>query len=252
MPLGKINWQSLFELAEQGTLDGASLQVLFEQERLDDNVLLAVHNLLLLGPEWSDQRWPVDPNVRVLPTLTNDVLGLESWVPYGEGWEIPAGFEYNGHGPFDWSIWVQVIDGKAECLAVRAWAAGERPITAEGFRRLPLGRLLHQAVLVVSRPADEIPKRNEPWESVEAARRARTEVTATHKRSKRSPRDRRPITDETLREVADIYRVNLTGGAPTRAVAETLNYSRASAGRLVMEARRRGLLPQTEPRKARG
>ena len=165
-------------------------------------------------------RWPVDPTVRVLPTLTNGVLDLESWVPFGEGWEIPAGFEYEGTGPFNWTLWVQVVDGKVECLAVRAWSPDGRPITAESFRRLPLGRLVGEAVLVVSRPADEIPKNNEPWPSVEAAGRERAAVAATYKHTKRSPRDRRPITDDVLREVAEVYRANLASGAPTRAVAQ--------------------------------
>ena len=249
----QLDMRSLWRLAERGELTGTAIQQLYESGQLGPKAKLAAYQLLMLGPSWSSERWPVDPSVRVLPTLTEGTLGLESWVPFGEGWEIPAGFEYGGHGPFEWDMWIQVLDGKAECLAVRTWTPSReaRPITAGDFRRLTLGRLVHEAVLVASRPADEIPKRNERWPSVEDARQARMEVSATHKRSKRSPRDRRPITDDVLREVAEVYRANVAGGAPTRAVAEELHYSRPSAGRLVMKARGRGFLPTTERRKAR-
>lgn len=255
MPTASITRSDLFDLAAEGTLTGAEIQRLFKSRRLDEEARAAIERLLWLGPDWSLERWPVDPAVRILPTITNGELGLEAWVPFGEGWEIPAGFEYAGDGPFDWSIWVQVVDGKVECLAICARSPDglhPRPITAEGFRRLPLGRLTYEAVMVVSRPHDEIPKLNQRWPSVEAARRERAEVAATFKRAKRSPRDRRPITADLLREVAEVYRANLASGAPTRAVAEELNYSRASAGRLVMQAREKGFLPVTEPRKARG
>ena len=209
---------------------------------------------VMLGPEWSDQRWPVSGNARGLPTVDeNDhVLGYTWWVPFGEGWEIPAGFEYRGSGPFDWAIWVQVVDGKAECVAVTCWTPETRGLTAEGYRRLPLGRLVQDGVLYASRPWDEIPKRRVLWENRDEVERKRAAVAKTYRKTRRSPRDRGPVTDELLQRVAETYRAALAGGAPTRAVAEQLNYSRASAGRLVMEARRRGFLPPTEPRKARG
>jgi hypothetical protein len=211
---------------------------------------------VMLGPDWSEQRWPVSSNARGLSTLdkNGEVIGMSWWVPFGEGWEIPAGFEYTGGGPFDWALWIQVVEGKAECLAAKCWSPEGHPITAESYRRLPLGRLMEDGVLCASRPWGEIPKRHVLWESPAEARRQRATVAETYRSTRRSPRERTPITDELLREVARIYREELAGGAPTKAVAERLNYSRASAGRLVMEARRpeRGFLPPTEMRRARG
>lgn len=207
---------------------------------------------VMLGPPWSTQRWPVSSNARGYPYVDehdrivadeNGQPGLSWWVPYGEGWEIPAGFEYSGTGPvFDWAIWIQVVEGKAECLAVTCWAAGRAAITAEAYRKLPLGRLVHDGVLLASRPADEIPKRHVLWGSRAEAEAERAAVAETHRRRKRSPRERKPISDEKLQDVARIYREELSGGAPTKAVAKRLHYSRASAGRLVALARERGFL----------
>jgi hypothetical protein len=174
------------------------------------------------------------------------------WVPFGEGFQIPAGFEYSGSGPFEWAVWIHVVDGIAQPLAVRCWSPAGRPLTAESFRRLPLGRLVREGVLLSSRPREEFPKSYVQWDSIEEAEQKHAEVAKAYTTTKRSPRDRGPVTDELLQRVADIYRDELASGAPTRKVAEKLNYSRASAGRLVMEARRRGFLPQTEPRRARG
>jgi hypothetical protein len=204
------------------------------------------------GPEWSEEKWEVASNARLLPTVGKDGAGEFWWVPFGEGWEIPAGFEYSGHGPYEWAIWIHVIEGKAECVALRCVSTEGRPITAESLRRLPLGRLVQAGVLIASRPEDEIPKKFVLWPSLEDAKRARAEVATTYRRAKRNPRERASISDDLLRDVARIYRSELAGGRPTASVAEQLHYSRASAGRLVMKARENGFLPLTEPRKARG
>jgi hypothetical protein len=181
-------------------------------------------------------------------------LGPFPWVPYGEGWEIPAEFEYGGTIDAEsgtelgaWSIWVQVVDGVAECVAVRCWSIGGPAIRAAVLRELPLARLVREGVLLVSRPAEEDPKRRINWPDVETALGERENLAATHRQRARKG----AVTDELLQDVARIYREALAGGRPTAEVAERLDYSRASAGRLVMRARRRGLLPATEPRRAR-
>jgi hypothetical protein len=199
------------------------------------------------------QTWIVPSNARLVDEAdeTGRVVGKAWWVPYGEGWEIPVGFEYGGEGPFKWSIWIQIIFGVAECVGIRGWSAGGAPIRAADLRALPIGRLVNEAVLLASRPADEIPRRPILWKSVEEAQKARARVAEAHRRVARNPRQRGRVTDELLQEVARVYREELAGGRPTAEVAEQLNYSRPSAGRLVMEARRRGFLPPTEPRRAR-
>jgi hypothetical protein len=207
----------------------------------------------LVGPPDSGPKRPVPSNARLVPTIDSEgnVAGKWWWVPYGEGWEVPVLFEYGGGGPFEWTIWIQIVDGGAVCAGLRAWTEDGTPIRAEDLRRLPLGRLVQEGVLVASRPADETPKRYILWPNVEEARRQREQVLETHRRVTRNPREHGSVTPELLQEVARIYRSELAGGAPTAAVAGQLNYSRASAGRLVMRARKEGFLPPTEPRKAR-
>ena len=205
----------------------------------------------MLGPGWAADRWPVDISARGLAALDAEgrpLPGFSWWVPYGEGWEIPAGFEYSGRGPVDWRLWVQVINGTAQCVALTCVGPKSGPVAAGALRKLPLARLVHEAVLLASRPWDEIPKRHILWPSLDEAKRQREAVARQHDRV---AGQRAPITDELLQDVANIYRNELAGGRPTAAVAEQLNYSRASAGRLVMKARDRGFLPTTEPRKAR-
>ncbi len=208
---------------------------------------------VMLGPAWTPERWPVDPSARGLPSLdtAGQLQGYGWWVPFGEGWEIPAGFEYSGSGPFDWAIWIHVVDGKPECVALTGRGTA-KPITADSLRRLPLGRLVQEGVLLASRPWDEIPKRYGLWPNTDAVKRERVKVAKRYARLKRSPREHGEVSDVLLEDVARIYRENLATGAPTKAVASELNYSRASAGRLVGLARRSGLLPKTEMRKARG
>lgn len=209
----------------------------------------------MLGPLWGAERWPAASNARGLPALDKDghlQPGFSWWVPYGEGWEIPAGFEYSGSGLFEWAIWIHVVDGKAQCLAVNCWAREGEAITAGAFKQLPLGRLVEEGILCASRPWDEIPKRHILWDGPDEAKRQRAAVATTTARARRNPRDHAPITDEVLRGVAEVYRAALASGKPTKAVAEKLYYSRASAGRLVMKAREAGFLPPTEPRQARG
>jgi hypothetical protein len=174
------------------------------------------------------------------------------WVPFGEGLEIPASFNYRGTGPFAWELVVQVRGGKPECVRIICDADLDGAISAEAFRRLPLGRLVEEASLMAARPVDEIPRQLQKWKNLDEARAAQAEAAKQYRRAKRSPRQHIDVTDERLQEVARVYRANLPQGRPTAAVGELLGYSRPYAGRLVMLARQRGLLPPTEPRKARG
>lgn len=70
------------------------------------------------------------------------------------------------------------------------------------------------------------------------------------RRLKAVARRRQPVTDQRLKEVAQIYRAAFPD-APTKAVSVELNMSQASASRLVGAARKRGFLPKTEKRKAK-
>jgi hypothetical protein len=154
-------------------------------------------------------------------------------VPFGEGLEIPAVFYYEGNQPFgEWYLWVNVIDSVPQCVEFN-WkvtpkeAKQGKAISAEDLRRVPLGRLVEDASLMVARPADEIPRQLRNWKNIEEARAVQAEAAKQYRRAKRSPRRRAVVTDELLEDVARIYRANLAKGRPTAAVAEQLRYSRA-------------------------
>ena len=221
------------------------------RQRPDRPVTLQPMTKTILSP-WSRTEWPVPQGAYLVPTLLPEGEGLSYWLPFGAGWEIPVAFEYYGSGLFDWSIWIHVLDGVAECVDLRCSGADGQPVTATALRQLPIARLVQQGVLLASRPAEEIPRQRVMWKTVEEAQEKRDAVAKHHGRVKRNPHQKDQVTDELLEEVATIYRAELAGGRPTARVAETLHYSRSSAGRLVMEARNRGLLPKTDPRKARG
>jgi hypothetical protein len=66
------------------------------------------------------------------------------------------------------------------------------------------------------------------------------------------PRRGARLPDPFLRQVADVYRDALGAKRPpTKEVMLQLHTSRSNAGRWVAEARGRGFLPKTQPRKAR-
>jgi hypothetical protein len=71
---------------------------------------------------------------------------------------------------------------------------------------------------------------------------------AVGERASSSRRQRRPVTDARLQEVAAIYRRD-TSGKPTEAVARACIVAYSTAARLVGQARERGFLPAYEPSK---
>jgi hypothetical protein len=162
-------------------------------------------------------------------------------------------FSYSGTGPFSWDLLVHVREGKPECVAITCEANEDEAISAEALRRLPLGRLVEEAAILATCPVDApAPRKPRYWKNIEEARAGQAAAAKQYRRAKRSPRQHTDVTDELLEDVARVYRANLAKGRPTAAVADELHYSRSRAGSLVMQARRRGFLPPTEQRKARG
>jgi hypothetical protein len=75
--------------------------------------------------------------------------------------------------------------------------------------------------------------------------------TPEYKAAKRAPRERGRVTDETLQEVARVYREALIARRPpTREVEAVMHRSRSTAGRWVMRARQKGFLGSARPRRA--
>jgi len=119
---------------------------------------------------------------------------------------------------------------------------GERTeVTSEGLRKIPIRRLQQLAVLaaVHAEPRAGGQHPLEDWADLYAKRLPDTPA-------KRSPRKR--LGDEHYRRVAEIYRDAFKN--PTAAVMAQMHASRSTAGRWVMEARRRGFLRPTRPGQA--
>jgi hypothetical protein len=194
----------------------------------------------------------VTPGAKWVPTEGDDgQIRQGAWVPYGPGYEIPVVFTYEGEGPFQWRLIAAVIDGRPQCLHLSCDFGGNppqlpRPITPEALHRFPLGRLLEEATLMVSKPAGEIPRSIKRWDNPEQVRRERASVAMRHRKRPNGHRHHR-LTDDYLAEVAEIYRQHVPTGKPSKAVAEHFHYSHSSARRVVREARRRGFLGPARP-----
>src|SRR5262245_15309959 len=107
------------------------------------------------------------PGAHWVPTeLSDGSIVASPWVPYGPGFEIPLSIEYGGTGPFEWSVLIGVIDGRPQCIRFECDNAG-RPVTPEALHRFPLGRMIEEAVLISSRPVDEVPRSYKRWDTVE-------------------------------------------------------------------------------------
>ena len=177
----------------------------------------------------------------VASELPDGTVGEGAWVPYGPGFEIPLYIEYEGERPLNWRVRIGVIDGRPQCLDFSCDNAGA-PVTPEILHRFPLGRMIEEAVLLASRPADEIPRSYKRWDSVEQARDARAAVARHYRKRPGNGRRQRVLTDDFLREVAVVYREHVATGKPSKAVEEHFHYRPASARRVVREARLRGFL----------
>jgi hypothetical protein len=115
---------------------------------------------------------------------------------------------------------------------------GEPPVTGETLRRLPVGAFVRESVRAVAwvRPAPAYELNAEPGGYAITGSPSALEVER--------PKRGKPVPDATLREVANVYRDAQTlGQAPTQAVAARIAIPRSTAGRWVMQARRRGFLP---------
>ena len=163
-------------------------------------------------------------------------IGGGWWSSTGEGFEIPLMFDYEGEGAFKWWFRVLVTEGRPRVIRFEASTLDLlSPITPEVLHRFPLGRFVEEAALMASRPIDQMPRKIEMWKSVDEVRDARAAVARQHRR-RPNGRGRRALTDEFLREVADVYRKHVATGRPSKHVAEHFHYTDASARRVVRSA----------------
>lgn len=142
----------------------------------------------------------------------------------------------------------EVIDSSLVCVALRVSINRDaaHPVNAQDVR-LPLSSIMKQVAAHAVLPFELVEPGHYRSKAVEVAS---GDLTA--------PRGRTVLTDAFLRSVAEEYAAAVKAGAnPTAAVhaaAPKLSghaVSRSTAGRWVVEARRKGLLPATEQRRAR-
>ena len=162
---------------------------------------------------------------------------------------------------------IAVEYGRPVCNGLRLERrAGGSPVTGTELRGVPVADYVRRAadellreLVPTTDPAapvmwpdpawGSLPVNSEPFDSDHAAVRVGgLTLTKEYRASSRAPRKRGPITDERLRQVADIYRAAcFATGAPTNAVRDQLGVPRATAGRWVSLARQRGFLGATQP-----
>jgi hypothetical protein len=180
--------------------------------------------------------------------LTPAAVTDEGLVPYGsEGLHLPPhyGVEVDDAAcPLLVELRVGVIDGQPRCEELRCRPrAGGGPVSSEDLRRVPLGRYLRESAALYS-VRIEVDSEGK-WLFMQPTGSGDEPLLAgaAHRRP------RRQMTDELLRDVARVYSAALS--KPTLAVMRRFHVSRPTAGRWVMEARRRGLLAAIEKRRKR-
>src|SRR5579862_1621069 len=165
----------------------------------------------------------------------------EVMVPYGsDGLYLPREYRVevdDPECPVILELTVAMLDGRPECVDLRArHRANGLPISSEHLRRIALRRYVRESTWLYSVRVQTIGE----TELVHVTGGDDSPLLSrAHQQRRRGPI--RPITDELLSEVADVYR----GGEPagTRAVVQHFHTSRATASRWVGAARKNGFLP---------
>lgn len=117
------------------------------------------------------------------------------------------------------------------------------PITGGLLRDLPLGRMLRAALEVAARPLEEVHGEEVPGGAFRVPGVTPPGSAEVGNRPQLPGRGR-SMDRDTLAAVASVYlAAQREGRAPTQAVADVFGTSRSSAGRVVVQARRAGLLP---------
>jgi hypothetical protein len=171
-----------------------------------------------------------------------DITASDELEPVGELLRMPARFtlhlRHAADGGPDVDITWQVRQGAPECVEVRIAAnEGGHEIRVSGLAGLRISDCLDfvvKAMMSESRVKSGGFKRP-AWFSFREGSREAIEQTRTARRTKTK------ITDDLLREVADVYRASVSD-KPTAAVAEYLDRPHRTAALYVRRARDRGFL----------
>lgn len=159
---------------------------------------------------------------------------------------------------------VVVEHGRAVCdgLALERQPEGP-PVSGDALRRVPVAEYVSRAVdnagywllegqapLTVTIEGETLPLASIPFDDQHVAVPVGgVGRTAEYKAATRAPRAQGRVTDETLREVADVYRRSHgKREPPTQAVMTEWRVSRTTASRWIRRARARGYLGAARPR----
>jgi hypothetical protein len=135
-------------------------------------------------------------------------------------------------------IHVAVVDGQPQCVELLCRPrSGGPPVSSESLRQVRLARYVRQSTTLYS-----VRVEGHGDEEFMQATGTGDELLLA-----RASQSRHEMTDELLREVADVYS-GAHGSKPTIAVMRHFDVSRPTAGRWVMEARKRGHLPTLPPK----
>ena len=110
-------------------------------------------------------------------------------------------------------------------------------ITTDMLRKVKVDALMRSAITEAMRPAGDLGRE----ETATSANR--DAFYERYRRGARRPRRGSPVTDQNLRQVADLYRAAFRrGDPPTQTVADEMHIARSTAARWVAQARERDLL----------
>jgi hypothetical protein len=146
---------------------------------------------------------------------------------------------------------VEVDDlGRPRCVKLVICARGEDRVTGGLLRKIPVGRLVREAVATAAVTS----VRRTPGGGERGNFLVPPEMAGVYKQFaslERKPRKGSPLADEDLRAIAKNYRKALAADMPpTQTLAVGMGVSRATASQWVAKARKRGFLGPAKPGRA--
>jgi hypothetical protein len=187
------------------------------------------------------------PFTRITPLSEPD--GTWGLVPLRGGFAVPRRFVAEGEH-VTLHVEVDPADKAPNVRAIEVRAPAGEVLTGESLR-LPLHRLARRAMLGASRAYEPVEPGGPPVFRLTGTPPERVQrLYEQEAQGARQPRRGAPVTDEQLRQVADLYRAAVErGDPPTRTIEDTMHVARSTASRWVARARERGLLgPATHGR----
>lgn len=171
------------------------------------------------------------------------------WVPAGGDFVLPRSYvatiESEEHAGFVLELLVDVDNfARTSCRELRVRATGDEAVSAPLLRAVRLPVLL----TIAAKAAMEKVTRDEAGALRQAPMTAAdVDAFVEQFRGARKARQGTPLTDDQLRNVAELYRAAAARGLPpVKTITKAEHVSRATASRWVAAARERGFLERSE------